>query len=67
MSATTTIPVEQWRKSSYSGTHGEHQCVEVAALPGTVGVRDSTDPQGGRLWLSARDWDALLARLKDAG
>ncbi|ORT57355.1 DUF397 domain-containing protein [Streptomyces sp. CB03238] len=29
-----------WRKSSYSGAEGG-ECVEVAASPGTVHVRDS--------------------------
>ncbi len=33
-----------WRTSSYSGGNGE--CVEVAALEGLVGVRDSKDPTG---------------------
>ncbi|WP_328497007.1 DUF397 domain-containing protein [Streptomyces sp. NBC_00414] len=31
-----------WVKSSYSGAEGG-QCVEVAASPGTVRVRDSKD------------------------
>jgi hypothetical protein len=35
----------KWRKSSASTNNGE--CVELAALPdGTVGVRDSKDPDG---------------------
>ena len=41
-----------WRKSSYSGSSGG-QCVEVAAS-GRVLVRDSKNPDRGRLEFSAR-------------
>ncbi|RSN41756.1 MULTISPECIES: DUF397 domain-containing protein [Actinomadura] len=34
-----------WRKASRSGENGG-DCVELAALPGTVAVRDSKDPDG---------------------
>ena len=34
----------RWVKSSYSFANGN--CVEVAALPGAVAVRDSKDPGG---------------------
>lgn len=40
-----------WRKSSYSTQEGG-QCVELAALDTTVGVRDSTDPLGPVLQFS---------------
>ncbi|MFC0848571.1 MULTISPECIES: DUF397 domain-containing protein [Streptomyces] len=35
----------QWRKSSYSGDQGG-SCVEIAALPSIVAVRDSKNPHG---------------------
>ncbi|WP_371652457.1 MULTISPECIES: DUF397 domain-containing protein [unclassified Streptomyces] len=35
----------RWRKSSYSGDQGG-DCVELAALPHTVAVRDSKNPHG---------------------
>ncbi|MDX3535173.1 DUF397 domain-containing protein [Streptomyces sp. MB09-01] len=35
----------KWRKSSYSGDTGG-QCVEVAAQPALVAVRDSKNPEG---------------------
>jgi Domain of unknown function (DUF397) len=49
-----------WRKSSYSGGNGG-QCVEVARnLPGLVAVRDSKDPSGPRLIVTAGDWRTFL-------
>ncbi len=51
-----------WRKSSYSGGSGG-QCIEVAAS-GRVLVRDSKDPDGGRLAVSARQWREFAARIK---
>jgi hypothetical protein len=49
----------QWRKSKHSSDEGE--CVEVAALPtGTIGVRDSKNPDGPHLILSHRAFRTLL-------
>lgn len=50
-----------WRKSSHSGANGN--CVELAALPGAVGVRDSKDPDGPVLLLAPA---ALRAALRPA-
>ena len=56
-----------WRKSSYSNGDGGH-CVEVADnIPGLVPVRDSKDPDGPALLLSARAWAPFVAALKDGG
>ena len=55
----------QWRKSSYSGGNGG-ACVEVAAnLPGMVAVRDSKDPGGPALVLTARQWRTFLAQVRN--
>ncbi|MFC6879521.1 MULTISPECIES: DUF397 domain-containing protein [Actinomadura] len=56
----------RWRKSSRSGGGGDggQECVELAALVQGVGVRDSRDPQGGHLCLSARVFAELLDRVK---
>ena len=51
-----------WRKSSYSGGNGG-QCVQVAA-PGRVLVRDSNNPDAGRLGFSAQAWREFAARIK---
>jgi hypothetical protein len=57
-----------WRKSSYSGTQDESECVEVAGLPGrtgrVIGVRDSKHPGGPMLALSSDDFRALLEKVK---
>lgn len=53
-----------WRKSSHSDNLGGN-CVELASLPGGVGVRDSKDPNGPRLLLGPRDFRALIADLKE--
>ena len=53
-----------WRKASYSGTNGGG-CVEVARnLPNVVAVRDSKDPNGPALILSADQWADFVARIR---
>ncbi|MEU6329348.1 DUF397 domain-containing protein [Streptomyces sp. NPDC047049] len=49
-----------WHKSSYSGSEGG-DCVEVASCPHAIHVRDSKDPDGPALTLSAPAWAAFLA------
>lgn len=51
----------RWRKSSYSG--GNNDCVEVAFTGDEALVRDSKNPDGGMLTLSARQWRQLLAAI----
>ncbi|MFD8339786.1 DUF397 domain-containing protein [Streptomyces malaysiensis] len=51
-----------WFKSSYSSSEGG-MCVEVAATPDTVHVRDSKDRHGAQLAFSIRQWDAFIGRL----
>ena len=53
-----------WRKSSYSNSNGG-ACVEVAKFPAAeVGVRDSKNPDGGNLLVSADEWSAFVAGIK---
>ncbi|MFI0357324.1 DUF397 domain-containing protein [Actinomadura sp. 9N407] len=56
----------QWRKSSHSGgdNGGMSDCVEVAPLAASVGVRDSKAPAAGHLSLTPKAFSALLAFLK---
>ncbi|MBC6450085.1 DUF397 domain-containing protein [Actinokineospora xionganensis] len=55
----------RWRKSSRSGSGGENdECVEVAFVPGTVGVRDSKKPEAGALVVSEQAWRSALATFR---
>ena len=47
-----------WHKSSYSAESGG--CVEVAPTPDRVLVRDSKDPDGPALAVSATAWRVFL-------
>ena len=52
-----------WRTSSYTNNGGA--CVEVADnLPNVVAVRDSKDPNGPALMLSADQWAGFVARIR---
>ncbi|MGC9497184.1 DUF397 domain-containing protein [Streptomyces sp. WG7] len=55
----------QWRKSSYSGSTGG-DCVEVAVgrPAGSVPVRDSKDPAGPVVTVSAGAWSAFVDGLR---
>jgi hypothetical protein len=48
-----------WRKSSYSSEEGG-ECVEVAARPGRVHVRDSKDTARAALAVQPTAWTAFV-------
>jgi hypothetical protein len=51
-----------WFKSSYSGGNDGESCVEIAASPGTVHVRDSKYRDvGPRLALAPEAWADFVA------
>ncbi|MFJ9076791.1 DUF397 domain-containing protein [Streptomyces sp. NPDC102278] len=55
-----------WFKSSYSdGSEGD-SCVEVAATPGTVHVRDSKNLPGPRLSLTPQAWAGFVTYASQA-
>ncbi|MFG2086382.1 MULTISPECIES: DUF397 domain-containing protein [unclassified Spirillospora] len=56
----------EWRKSSRSGDTGG-ACVEVASLSAEVGVRDSKDSDGPRLFFASAEWRAFAQRVKSGG
>jgi len=45
-----------WFKSSYSGGNDGESCVEIAAAPGTVHVRDSKTVEGPRFAVAPAAW-----------
>lgn len=55
-----------WRKSSHSGGVDDKACVELGRLTHHVGVRDSKDPEGGHLSLTAGQFADLVRRIKQA-
>lgn len=50
-----------WFKSSYSGGTNGESCVEIAASPRTVHVRDSKNIAGPRLALGSGAWADFVA------
>ncbi|MGW4230131.1 DUF397 domain-containing protein [Streptomyces sp. NPDC004980] len=52
----------EWTKSTHSGNQGG-DCVEVAACPHAVHVRDSKDLAVPALTLSPAAWSAFLGRV----
>ena len=52
-------PALVWFKSSYSGAEGG-QCVEVAATPVTIHVRDSKDTTRAALAVQPTAWTAFV-------
>jgi Domain of unknown function (DUF397). len=52
-----------WKKSAKSGPTGGN-CVEVAALPSGVAVRDSKNPSGPVLLFSPDVWRSFLVSLR---
>lgn len=52
-----------WRKSARSSDTGG-MCVEVADLPGFVGIRDSKNPNGPKLLFTRSEWRAFVGGLK---
>ncbi|WP_329579546.1 DUF397 domain-containing protein [Kitasatospora sp. NBC_01250] len=52
-------PQLTWFKSSYSGNEGG-ECIEIAATPNTIHIRDSKDQAGPQLTITPTSWTAFL-------
>ncbi|MFJ8887952.1 DUF397 domain-containing protein [Streptomyces sp. NPDC102402] len=50
----------EWFKSSYSSEQGG-ACIEVAAQPSAIHVRDSKAPEGPTLTVAPATWSAFAA------
>ncbi|MFF4605359.1 DUF397 domain-containing protein [Streptomyces sp. NPDC001339] len=55
----TTAPELAWFKSSYSSGSGD-DCIEIAACPTTIHIRDSKDKDGPQLAVRAESWAAFV-------
>ncbi|MFE7463640.1 DUF397 domain-containing protein [Streptomyces sp. NPDC057499] len=53
----------EWFKSSYSSGSEGDSCVEVAAAPGTVHVRDSKNVEGPRLAFARGAWAGFVSHV----
>lgn len=62
--AAVDVARDAWRKSSRSAGQGG-SCVEATPTTARVAVRDSKDPQGPALLVSAREWRAFVGELGD--
>ena len=54
----------KWRKSSFSESNANSDCVEIAKTPEVTAVRDSKNPDGGLLTLPESAWKALRSSLR---
>ncbi len=54
----------RWRKSSYTNSGNDPQCVELACIEGGRTVRDSKQPNGPALTFPAHSFAAFLAAAK---
>ncbi|MEU8703378.1 DUF397 domain-containing protein [Streptomyces sp. NPDC048680] len=50
----------EWFKSSYSSSGDGNDCVEVAAAPDSVHVRDSKNVQGACLAFASEAWAGFV-------
>ncbi|MEU8851106.1 DUF397 domain-containing protein [Streptomyces sp. NPDC048564] len=53
------MPTLRWQKSSYSAEGSN--CVEIAATPTTIHIRDSKNPTGPHLTLRPTAWGNFLS------
>lgn len=58
------VPEAAWFKSSYS-TGGGGECVEIAATPGAVLIRDSKQVTGPVLAVGTEAWAGFVALASD--
>ncbi|MFD8639983.1 DUF397 domain-containing protein [Streptomyces zaomyceticus] len=56
----------EWAKSSYSSEEGG-ECVETAALPESVHIRDSKDKDGPVLTVGREAWGAFIGMAAPTG
>ena len=55
-----STPELHWFKSSYSDSGDINDCVEVAATPAVIHIRDSKTPDALHLTIGRTTWSAFL-------
>ncbi|RPE40972.1 uncharacterized protein DUF397 [Streptomyces sp. Ag109_O5-1] len=60
------MTVDNWRRSSHSGSGDGNNCVEVAHSPTRISVRDSKASTRAILTLHPRAFAAFVNALRDA-
>ncbi|MFI6404435.1 DUF397 domain-containing protein [Streptomyces sp. NPDC050548] len=53
-------PIDNWRKSSYSGAGDGDSCVEIANRPTCIAIRDSKTPARAALTFPAPAFTAFI-------
>jgi len=53
-----------WRRSSFSGSNGGTDCVEVALPPEAAALRDSKHRSGPILTVPRESWTRLLGSIR---
>ena len=56
--------ITAWRKSSYSGSQSQSECVEVGTGAGVVGIRDTKNRPAGHLTVTRTTWRAFVRTLR---
>jgi hypothetical protein len=56
-----STPELHWFKSSYSDSSNPSDCVEIAATPTTIHIRDSKTPDTSRLAVTHPTWNSFVA------
>ncbi|MEU3032559.1 DUF397 domain-containing protein [Streptomyces incarnatus] len=56
-----STPELHWFKSTYSDGNESGECIEVAATPATIHIRDSKSPHTAQLTVASSAWTSFLA------
>lgn len=56
-------PELHWFKSSYSDSSNGNDCVEIAATPANIHIRDSKTPEKDHLTVAPTTWTNFLTHV----
>ncbi|MFF3911177.1 DUF397 domain-containing protein [Streptomyces sp. NPDC001848] len=55
-----STPELHWFKSSYSDSSNPSDCIEIAATPTTIHIRDSKTPETRHLTVAPTTWNSFV-------